>query len=89
MPCVNAALDLFLHSCFLLNKAKSINGSLSLLSLWFIVSLSDVRQSGMQTLEHVSVTVTMAHPRRGNVEIRLVCPSGMSSLIGARRSLDV
>ncbi|XP_043114763.1 proprotein convertase subtilisin/kexin type 7 isoform X1 [Puntigrus tetrazona] len=53
------------------------------------VSRSDLRQSGMQTLEHVSVTVTMAHPRRGNVEIRLVCPSGMSSLIGARRSLDV
>lgn len=53
------------------------------------VSLSDLRQSDMQTLEHVSVTVTMAHPRRGNVEIRLVCPSGMSSLIGARRSLDV
>uniref|UniRef100_A0A671LMX4 Proprotein convertase subtilisin/kexin type 7-like n=1 Tax=Sinocyclocheilus anshuiensis TaxID=1608454 RepID=A0A671LMX4_9TELE len=53
------------------------------------VSLSDLRQSGMQTLEHVSVTVTIVHPRRGNVEIRLVCPSGMSSLIGARRSLDV
>uniref|UniRef100_A0A673GFV0 E3 ubiquitin/ISG15 ligase TRIM25-like n=1 Tax=Sinocyclocheilus rhinocerous TaxID=307959 RepID=A0A673GFV0_9TELE len=53
------------------------------------VSLSDLRQSGMQTLEHVSVTVTIVHPRRRNVDIRLVCPSGMSSLIGARRSLDV
>uniref|UniRef100_A0A8C1UQ91 Proprotein convertase subtilisin/kexin type 7 n=1 Tax=Cyprinus carpio TaxID=7962 RepID=A0A8C1UQ91_CYPCA len=53
------------------------------------VSVSDLRQSGMQTLEHVSVTVTIAHPRRGNVEIWLICPSGMSSLIGARRSLDV
>ncbi|KTF79162.1 hypothetical protein cypCar_00020673, partial [Cyprinus carpio] len=58
-------------------------------SLWFIVSVSDLRQSGMQTLEHVSVTVTIAHPRRRNVEIWLICPSGMSSLIGARRSLDV
>ncbi|XP_052471885.1 proprotein convertase subtilisin/kexin type 7 [Carassius gibelio] len=53
------------------------------------VSVSDLRQSGMQTLEHVSVTVTIAHPRRGSVEIWLVCPSGMSSLIGARRPLDV
>uniref|UniRef100_A0A9J7ZZJ9 Proprotein convertase subtilisin/kexin type 7 n=2 Tax=Cyprinus carpio TaxID=7962 RepID=A0A9J7ZZJ9_CYPCA len=53
------------------------------------VSVSDLRQSGMQTLEHVSVTVTIAHPRRRNVEIWLICPSGMSSLIGARRSLDV
>lgn len=46
-------------------------------------------QSGMQTLEHVSVTVTIVHPRRGNVEITLVCPSGMTSLIGAKRALDV
>ncbi|XP_026138763.1 proprotein convertase subtilisin/kexin type 7 isoform X2 [Carassius auratus] len=53
------------------------------------VSVSDLRQSGMQTLEHVSVTVTITHPRRGSVEIWLVCPSGMSSLIGARRPLDV
>lgn len=43
----------------------------------------------MQTLEHVSVTVTIVHPRRGNVEIVLVCPSGMTSLIGAKRALDV
>ncbi|XP_059370958.1 proprotein convertase subtilisin/kexin type 7 [Carassius carassius] len=53
------------------------------------VSASDLRQSGMQTLEHVSVTVMITHPRRGSVEIWLVCPSGMSSLIGARRPLDV
>uniref|UniRef100_A0A9J7YNS4 Proprotein convertase subtilisin/kexin type 7 n=1 Tax=Cyprinus carpio carpio TaxID=630221 RepID=A0A9J7YNS4_CYPCA len=53
------------------------------------VSVSELRQSGMQTLEHVSVTVMMVHPRRGSVEIRLICPSGMSSLIGARRPLDV
>ncbi|RXN13270.1 pro convertase subtilisin kexin type 7-like protein [Labeo rohita] len=53
------------------------------------VTQSELRQSGMQTLEHVSVTVTIVHPRRGNVEIWLICPSGMSSLIGARRPLDV
>ncbi|XP_039509969.1 proprotein convertase subtilisin/kexin type 7 isoform X2 [Pimephales promelas] len=53
------------------------------------VTVSDLRHSGMQTLEHVSVTVTLAHPRRGNVEVTLVCPSGMTSLIGARRALDV
>lgn len=53
------------------------------------VTVSDLRQSGMQTLEHVSVTVTILHPRRGNIEITLVCPSGMTSLIGAKRALDV
>ncbi|XP_030632756.1 proprotein convertase subtilisin/kexin type 7 [Chanos chanos] len=58
-------------------------------SLTWNVTAADLRQSGMQTLEHVSVTVTMTHPRRGNVEIVLVCPSGMTSLIGARRILDL
>ncbi|XP_041726968.2 proprotein convertase subtilisin/kexin type 7-like [Coregonus clupeaformis] len=58
------------------------------LNLTWNVTAADLRQSGMQTLEHVSVTLTLAHSRRGNVEIVLLCPSGMSSLIGARRALD-
>uniref|UniRef100_A0A8C7HZL5 Proprotein convertase subtilisin/kexin type 7 n=1 Tax=Oncorhynchus kisutch TaxID=8019 RepID=A0A8C7HZL5_ONCKI len=52
------------------------------------VTAADLRQSGMQTLEHVSVTLTLVHSRRGSVEIALLCPSGMTSLIGARRALD-
>lgn len=52
------------------------------------VSAADLRQSGMETLEHVAVTVTITHPCRGNVEIVLVCPSGMTSVIGARRAID-
>lgn len=52
------------------------------------VSADDLRQSGMKTLEHVAVTVTITHPCRGNLEIELLCPSGMTSLIGARRAID-
>ncbi|KAM6988452.1 proprotein convertase subtilisin/kexin type 7 [Tautogolabrus adspersus] len=52
------------------------------------VSSADLKQSGMETLEHVAVTVTIDHPCRGNVEVVLVCPSGMSSVIGARRAID-
>uniref|UniRef100_A0A8V5GUS8 Uncharacterized protein n=1 Tax=Melopsittacus undulatus TaxID=13146 RepID=A0A8V5GUS8_MELUD len=52
------------------------------------VSTADLEQSGMRTLEHVAVTVTITHPRRGNLEIRLFCPSGMMSLIGTARSMD-
>ncbi|KAI2656599.1 Proprotein convertase subtilisin/kexin type 7 [Labeo rohita] len=38
-----------------------------LLNAWRLVNAakSELRQSGMQTLEHVSVTVTIVHPRRG------------------------
>uniref|UniRef100_A0A1A8PXQ5 Proprotein convertase subtilisin/kexin type 7 n=1 Tax=Nothobranchius rachovii TaxID=451742 RepID=A0A1A8PXQ5_9TELE len=52
------------------------------------VSADDLKQSGMETLEHVTVTMTITHPCRGSVEIILVCPSGMTSVIGARRALD-
>nr|XP_046171237.1 proprotein convertase subtilisin/kexin type 7-like isoform X1 [Oncorhynchus gorbuscha]XP_046171239.1 proprotein convertase subtilisin/kexin type 7-like isoform X1 [Oncorhynchus gorbuscha]XP_046171240.1 proprotein convertase subtilisin/kexin type 7-like isoform X1 [Oncorhynchus gorbuscha] len=58
------------------------------LNLTWNVTAADLRQSGMQTLEHVSVTLTLVHSRRGSVEIALLCPSGMTSLIGARRALD-
>lgn len=44
--------------------------------------------SGLQTLEHVAVTVSITHPRRGSLELQLFCPSGMMSLIGAPRSMD-
>ncbi|XP_075579316.1 proprotein convertase subtilisin/kexin type 7 [Pelecanus crispus] len=52
------------------------------------VTTADLQLSGMRTLEHVAVTVTITHPRRGNLEIRLFCPSGMMSLIGTTRSMD-
>ncbi|XP_056138927.1 proprotein convertase subtilisin/kexin type 7 [Lampris incognitus] len=58
------------------------------LILTWNVTGADLSHSGMQTLEHVSVTVTITHPCRGNVEIKLICPSGMTSLIGARRVVD-
>lgn len=54
----------------------------------FPVTPADLQLSGMRTLEHVAVTVTITHPRRGNLEIRLLCPSGMMSLIGTTRSMD-
>ncbi|XP_042329900.1 proprotein convertase subtilisin/kexin type 7 [Sceloporus undulatus] len=52
------------------------------------VTEADLDLSGMRTLEHVAVMVTITHPRRGNLDIRLVCPSGMKSLIGTPRSMD-
>ena len=48
----------------------------------------DLEMSGLRTLEHVAVTVSISHPRRGSLELKLFCPSGMMSLIGAPRSMD-
>ncbi|KAM8854051.1 proprotein convertase subtilisin/kexin type 7 [Synchiropus picturatus] len=58
-----------------------------LVRTWNVLA-SDLEESGMQTLEHVAVTVTIKHPCRGNVEIVLLCPSGIPSIIGARRAVD-
>ncbi|XP_069470577.1 proprotein convertase subtilisin/kexin type 7 isoform X2 [Ambystoma mexicanum] len=58
------------------------------LELEWNVTAAELEQSGMRTLEHVAVTVTITHSRRGNLEIKLFCPSGVSSLIGATRSMD-
>ncbi|XP_063799378.1 proprotein convertase subtilisin/kexin type 7 isoform X2 [Pseudophryne corroboree] len=60
----------------------------SMLQLSWNVTSADLLLSGMRTLEHVSVMVTITHPRRGNLQIQLFCPSGMSSLIGATRKID-
>uniref|UniRef100_A0A4W4HK26 P/Homo B domain-containing protein n=1 Tax=Electrophorus electricus TaxID=8005 RepID=A0A4W4HK26_ELEEL len=72
----------------ILKELETIPAYPNKLTLTWNVTAAALRQSGMQTLEHVSVTVTITHPRRGNLEIVLLCPSGMTSLIGARRILD-
>lgn len=53
-----------------------------------LVTEADLELSGLKTLEHVAVTVSITHPRRGNLEIHLLCPSGMDSLVGTARSMD-
>ena len=43
---------------------------------------------GLETLEYVHIIVALTHERRGDVEIKLVCPSGTTSVIGATRLHD-
>ncbi|KAM6044790.1 proprotein convertase subtilisin/kexin type 7 isoform 2-T2 [Theristicus caerulescens] len=71
-----------------LKEGKSIPLLPQELEVAWNVTTADLQLSGMRTLEHVAVTVTITHPRRGNLEIRLFCPSGMMSLIGTTRSMD-
>ncbi|XP_013814316.2 proprotein convertase subtilisin/kexin type 7 [Apteryx mantelli] len=71
-----------------LKEGKSIPLLPQELEVAWNVTTTDLELSGMRTLEHVAVTVTITHPRRGNLEIRLFCPSGMMSLIGTTRSMD-
>ncbi|XP_057897134.1 proprotein convertase subtilisin/kexin type 7 isoform X1 [Melospiza georgiana] len=71
-----------------LKEGRSIPWLPQELEVAWNVTPADLQLSGMRTLEHVAVTVTITHPRRGNLEMRLLCPSGMMSLIGTARSMD-
>ncbi|XP_069411377.1 proprotein convertase subtilisin/kexin type 7 isoform X2 [Ovis canadensis] len=71
-----------------LKENKAIPLSTRPLEVLWNVSRTDLDMSGLKTLEHVAVTVSITHPRRGSLEVKLFCPSGMMSLIGAPRSLD-
>ncbi|XP_055279055.1 proprotein convertase subtilisin/kexin type 7 isoform X2 [Moschus berezovskii] len=71
-----------------LKENKEIPLSARPLEVLWNVSRMDLDMSGLKTLEHVAVTVSITHPRRGSLELKLFCPSGMMSLVGAPRSLD-
>uniref|UniRef100_A0A8C4QRJ3 Proprotein convertase subtilisin/kexin type 7 n=1 Tax=Eptatretus burgeri TaxID=7764 RepID=A0A8C4QRJ3_EPTBU len=43
----------------------------------------------LYTLEHVTISVRLAHGRRGNLRLSLRCPSGTVSHLGGPRPLDV
>ncbi|KAM9032685.1 proprotein convertase subtilisin/kexin type 7 [Sarcophilus harrisii] len=72
----------------ILKENKRIPVSPHSLEVLWNVSKSDLEMSGLRTLEHVAVTVSITHPCRGSLELKLFCPSGMMSLIGAPRTLD-
>ncbi|XP_066228754.1 proprotein convertase subtilisin/kexin type 7 isoform X1 [Saccopteryx leptura] len=72
----------------ILTENKAIPLSPRSLEVLWNVSRMDLQMSGLKTLEHVAVTVSITHPRRGSLELKLFCPSGMMSLIGAPRSMD-
>ncbi|RKO93571.1 peptidase S8/S53 domain-containing protein, partial [Blyttiomyces helicus] len=49
---------------------------------------ADFRNVSLKRLEHVTVTVSIDHSRRGDVEAFLTSPNGVVSKLAARRSYD-
>ncbi|KAL8592817.1 hypothetical protein ACOMHN_045971 [Nucella lapillus] len=52
------------------------------------VMVKDIAGYSLYMLEYVQLTLTLTHPFRGKLDIRLRCPSGTESVIGANRPLD-
>ncbi|KAI0318823.1 kex protein [Amylostereum chailletii] len=52
------------------------------------VTEEDVSKNGFDKLEHITVRVWIAHTRRGDVEVELLSPKGVKSILAARRRTD-
>ena len=58
-----------------------------------VITQNDVRfnlnkEKNVRFLEHVKVKVTIEHPRRGDLEIKLKSPMGTESTLLERRMYD-
>ncbi|GAA6025721.1 hypothetical protein JCM11491_001556 [Sporobolomyces phaffii] len=52
------------------------------------VSRRDLDRANLERLEHVTVVVFIEHERRGNIEVELMSPRGMKSILARPRRFD-
>ncbi|KAL1923176.1 uncharacterized protein VTP21DRAFT_9552 [Calcarisporiella thermophila] len=52
------------------------------------VTEEEVKKAQLGRLEHVTVTVNVEHQRRGDIEVYLISPAGVSSQLATRRRWD-
>ncbi|XP_014665059.1 PREDICTED: proprotein convertase subtilisin/kexin type 7-like, partial [Priapulus caudatus] len=72
-----------------LNVNEPIAKSPSRLIVNYTVTPQTLEGYALLMLEHVQVRVTLSHPKRGELDVQLICPSGTISVIGPPRSKDV
>lgn len=53
-----------------------------------VVTEEAMKEWNLERVEHVTVRVWIAHDRRGDVEVDLVSPNGIKSVLAGRRRLD-
>ncbi len=54
----------------------------------FEITPGMLKDQNFETLEHVTVRVWITHDRRGDVEVELVSPSGVTSVLARQRRFD-
>jgi kexin len=52
------------------------------------ITQDDLEQNNFDVLEHVTVRVWITHDRRGDVEVEVTSPNGITSVLAARRRVD-
>lgn len=59
-------------------KQNEQSAQMGTLRLSATVSARDAEEHKINTLEHVQITLTIEHGRRGDIEVIIACPSGMN-----------
>ncbi|KAI5117476.1 hypothetical protein M0805_007180 [Coniferiporia weirii] len=52
------------------------------------ISAQMLQDTNFETLEHITVRVWIKHSRRGDVEVELISPNGVKSVLAGRRKYD-
>lgn len=52
------------------------------------VTTQITQEYNFESLEHVTITVWISHTKRGDVEVELVSPNGVKSILAGQRQLD-
>jgi kexin len=75
-----------------MNVAKNFTGGQTIgpggVTSQLSVTKKMMLDNNFETLEHVNIQVWIDHTRRGDVEVELVSPNGIKSVLGKRRAGD-
>ena len=52
------------------------------------VTQEELERNNLEAIEHVTVRVWITHDRRGDVEVEIISPNAIKSILAARRNID-
>ena len=70
-------------------KQNEQSAQMGTLRLSATVSARDAEEHKINTLEHVQITLTIEHGRRGDVEVIIACPSGKNLYFRSTSGLSI
>jgi len=53
-----------------------------------LITQDMLEENNFESLEHINVQVWISHSRRGDVEVEVVSPNGIRSILGGMRKSD-
>lgn len=70
------------------NESRAIPNDAAGLTSTITIKQSDIESAMLSRLEHVTITVDIRHSHRGDIDIQLISPNNIVSMIGPHRQYD-